>query len=141
MKRYSVSKSTIIKWQRREDVEDRSHRAHTLHTTLSAAQELIVVELRRLLELPLDDLLVVTRRFINPDASRSGLSRLLPREGLESLCALLSELCQQTRFASAAQLEQTLKDYLMAYNHFIPQQTIGHQSPVQVPRFMVSSTA
>jgi hypothetical protein len=33
-----------------------------LHTTLSAAQELIVVELSRLLELPLDDLLVVTRR-------------------------------------------------------------------------------
>jgi hypothetical protein len=31
---------------------------------LSVAQELIVVELRRLLELPLDDLLVVTRRFI-----------------------------------------------------------------------------
>jgi hypothetical protein len=51
--------------------EDRSHRAHTLHTALSAAQELIVVELRRLLELSLDDLLVVTRRFINPDVSRA----------------------------------------------------------------------
>ncbi|MDR0716023.1 MAG: hypothetical protein LBF50_01230 [Azoarcus sp.] len=44
MKRHSVSKATIIKWHKREDVEDRSHRAHTLHTTLSAAQELIVVE-------------------------------------------------------------------------------------------------
>jgi hypothetical protein len=43
-------------------------------------QEPIVVELRRLLELPLDDLLVVTRRFINPDVSRSGLNRLLQRE-------------------------------------------------------------
>jgi hypothetical protein len=59
-----------------------------LHTTLSAAQELIVVELRRLLELPLDDLLVVTRRFINSDVSRSGLNRLLQREGLGSLRAL-----------------------------------------------------
>jgi hypothetical protein len=68
--------------------EDRSHRAHTLHTTLSDAQELIVVELSRLLELPLDDLLVVTRRFINPDVSRSGLNRLLQREGLGSLRAL-----------------------------------------------------
>jgi hypothetical protein len=65
MKRYSVSKATIIKRQRREDVEDRSHRAHTLHTTLSAAQELIVVELRRLLELPLDDLLLAPRRRKN----------------------------------------------------------------------------
>jgi hypothetical protein len=66
-------------------VEDRSHRSHTLHTTLSAAQELIVIELRRLLELPLDDLLVLTQRFINPDVSRSGLNRLLRREGLGSL--------------------------------------------------------
>jgi hypothetical protein len=48
---------------------------------------LIVVELHRLLELPLDDLLVVTRRFINPDVSRSGLNRLLQREGLGSLRA------------------------------------------------------
>jgi transposase InsO family protein len=265
-----VSKSTIIKWQRHEDVEDRSHRAHTLHTTLSAAQELIVVELRRLLELSLNDLLVATQRFINPDVSRSGLNRLLQLEGLESLRAArakeekdaiahkkdfktyapgfihidikylprmpdetsrrtlfvaidrasrwgflhiydnqseassldflkrlqaacpihirtiltdngtpftgrftsrakqpsgkhvfdqacvsahiehrlipprhpqtngrverfngrISELCQQTHFASAAQLEQTLKDYLLVYNHFIPQQAIGHQSPV-----------
>jgi transposase InsO family protein len=257
-------------------VEDRSHRAHTLHTTLSAAQELIVVELRRLLELPLDDLLVVTRRFINPDVSRSGLNRLLQREGLGSLRALaaarakaveekdtaarkkgfkeyapgfihidieylpkmpdeisrrylfvaidrasrwvflriyddqseassldflkrlqaecpirirtiltdngaqftdrftsrqkqpsgthafdracvsahidhrlipprhpqtndmverfngrISELCQQTRFGSAAELERTLQDYLLAYNHIIPQQAIGHRSPIE----------
>ncbi|MDR0717962.1 MAG: integrase core domain-containing protein, partial [Azoarcus sp.] len=42
----------------------------------------------------------------------------------------ISELCQQTRFASAAELEQTLKDYLLAYNHFIPQRAIGHRSPV-----------
>ncbi|MDR2259545.1 MAG: integrase core domain-containing protein, partial [Azoarcus sp.] len=42
----------------------------------------------------------------------------------------ISELCQQTRFKSAAELEQTLKDYLLAYNHFIPQQTIEHQSPI-----------
>jgi hypothetical protein len=53
----------------------------------SAAQELIVVERSRLLELPLDDLLVVTRRFINPDVSRSGLNRLLQREGLQGIRA------------------------------------------------------
>ncbi|MDR2031031.1 MAG: hypothetical protein LBP86_01940 [Azoarcus sp.] len=32
MRHYSVSKATIVKWQGREDVENRSHRAHTLHT-------------------------------------------------------------------------------------------------------------
>jgi hypothetical protein len=42
----------------------------------------------------------------------------------------ISELCQQTRFASAAELEQTLNDFSLAYNHFIPQQAIGHRSPI-----------
>jgi hypothetical protein len=56
-----------------ENPEDRSHRAHTLHTTRSVAQELIVVERSRLLELPLDDLLVATRRFINSEVSRSAV--------------------------------------------------------------------
>ncbi|MDR2092001.1 MAG: hypothetical protein LBP58_01590, partial [Azoarcus sp.] len=26
--------------------------------------------------------------------------------------------------------EQTLTDYLLAYNHFIPQQAIGHRAPI-----------
>jgi hypothetical protein len=41
----------------------------------SAAQALIVVELRRLLEWPLDEPRAVTRRFIDSDVSRSGLNR------------------------------------------------------------------
>jgi hypothetical protein len=75
----------VIKWQKREDMEDRSHRAHIPHTTFSATQEFIIVERRRL---PLDNLLVVTRRFIHPDVSRSDLSRLLQCEGLSCLHAL-----------------------------------------------------
>jgi hypothetical protein len=42
----------------------------------------------------------------------------------------ISELCQQTRFRNTAELEQTSMDYLHTYNHFIPQRTIGYQSPV-----------
>ena len=41
-----------------------------------------MLELRRLCLLPLDDLLSVTQRFINPKASRSGVSQLLRREGM-----------------------------------------------------------
>jgi hypothetical protein len=51
----------------------------------------------------------------------------------------ISELCQQTRFASAAELEQTLKDYLLAYNHFLPQRAIGHRSPRR-PHVMMLNT-
>jgi transposase InsO family protein len=64
--RYNVSVATVRKWKRRETPEDLCHRPHTLSTTLTAAQEAIVVELRRLVVLPLDDLLVITREFINP---------------------------------------------------------------------------
>jgi hypothetical protein len=50
-----------------DTVEDASHRPHQLQTTPSPAQEHIVVYPRTALQLPLDDLLVVTREFlINP---------------------------------------------------------------------------
>ena len=71
--RYSVSEDTVRKWKKRDSFEDRSHTAHRLQTTLTPAQEIVVVELRRVLLLPLDDLLAITREFLNPDGSRSGL--------------------------------------------------------------------
>ena len=48
----------------------------------------MVVELRKTLLLPLDDLLVVTREFIHPEVSRSGLDRCLRRHGVSDLKAL-----------------------------------------------------
>ncbi len=87
--KYGVSRTTIRKWKHRSSVEDASHRPHTLKTTLTPAQEAIVVYLRQSLLLPLDDLLAVTREFLNPDVSRSGLNRCLRRHGVASLKALL----------------------------------------------------
>jgi hypothetical protein len=78
-KRYNISKATVRKWKGRDDALDRSHRAHDLGATLSPAQALIVLEIRRLCLLPLDDLRSITRRFINANASRSGGSRLPAR--------------------------------------------------------------
>jgi len=82
---YNLHRHTVDKWRNRESTMDASHRPARLHTTMSEAQETVVVELRRLLLLPLDDLLVVTREFINPDVSRSGLSRCLRRHGVSNL--------------------------------------------------------
>jgi hypothetical protein len=59
--RYNVSEDTIRRWRGRDSFEDRSHTAHRLQTTLTPAQEVVVVELRRMLLLPLDDLLAITR--------------------------------------------------------------------------------
>ena len=48
-----------------------------------------MVELRKLLLLPLDDLLVVTREFVHPEVSRSGLDRCLRRHGVSRLEELI----------------------------------------------------
>ena len=80
--RYNIMVATARKWKSRDDTHDRSHRPHTLSTTLTRAQELPAVEVRRTLLLPLDDLLSITREFINPSVSRSGLDRCLRRHGI-----------------------------------------------------------
>jgi len=83
--RYGISEQTVWKWRRRDTLQDRSHTAHRLQTTLTPAQEAVAVELRRTLLLPLDDLLAVVREFLNPNASRSGLDRCLRRYGVSNL--------------------------------------------------------
>ena len=72
---YNVTRQTIRKWQDRDSPDDGSHCPKTLKTTLTPEQELIVIELRKTLLLPTDDLLAVTREFINPAVSRAGLGR------------------------------------------------------------------
>jgi len=87
-RRFGVTAPTIYKWKRRPDVYDRPHTAHRLQTTLSPGQEAMVVYLRRALLLPLDDLLAVTREFLCPQVSRSGLDRCLRRHGVGTLRTL-----------------------------------------------------
>jgi hypothetical protein len=52
---------------------------------LSGTQEAIVLSLRQSLYLSLDDLLYITKQYINPDVSRSGIARLLKRKGMAPL--------------------------------------------------------
>ena len=49
----------------------------------------MIVALRRILLLPLNDLLAVTRAFLNPDVSQSGMYRCLRRHGASNRNALL----------------------------------------------------
>ena len=78
----------MYKWKKRQFFDDRSRTAHRLQTVLTPAQEAIVVHLRRSLLLPLDDLLAVTREFICPRVSRSGLDRCLRRHAVGNPNAL-----------------------------------------------------
>jgi hypothetical protein len=86
--RYGVSEGTVNKWKGRDSFHDASNTPQRLQTTLTPAQEQIVVELRKTLLLPLDDLLAVTREFLCPKATSSGLDRGLRRHGAANLNAL-----------------------------------------------------
>ena len=57
-------------------------------STMIEAREAVVTELRRSLLLPQDDLLVVTREFINAGVSRAGLVHCLRRHGMSRLADL-----------------------------------------------------
>ena len=122
--RYNITAATARKWKRRDSCEDLSHRPHTLHTTLLPVQEAIAVELRRLLLLPLDDLLAVVREFINPDVSRAGLDRCLRRHGVSSLRELQAQ-AQADAGVLKDQPAKTFKDYEPGFVHvdikYLPQ--------------------
>ena len=115
--RFGVTPATVSKWKHRDSVQDRSHTAHRLQTTLTPAQEQIVVHLRRTLLLPLDDLLAVTREFLCEQVSRSGLDRCLRRLGVGNLQAL--------RPATPPVPHQAFKSYEPGYLHmdikYLPQ--------------------
>jgi len=121
MERYSISKATARKWQNRDDFTDRSHRPHTLHTTLSCVQESLVIILRTTLLLPLDDLVAVTRQFIHPEATRSGINRLLVREGIGNLKIMQASL----NLEGGTTAKKGFKDYAPGYFHvdikYLPQ--------------------
>lgn len=83
-RRFGVTPSTVRRWRGRATGEDRSHTPHRLQTTLNAAQEAVVLELRRSLGLSLDDLTGVVREFLHPTILRSSVHRLLKRNGLSA---------------------------------------------------------
>ena len=115
--RFGLTQATVYKWKNRNSVHDRSHTAHRLQTTLSTAQEAVVVHLRQTLLLPLDDLLAVTREFLCPAVSRSGLDRCLRRHGVGNLHALKPTTPQEPH--------KTFKSYEPGYLHmdvkYLPQ--------------------
>ena len=117
-KRFNLAPNTVRKWQARTDFNDRSHTAHNLQTTLSSVQEHIVIYLRKHLLLPLDDLLSVTREFLCPEVSRSGLNRCLRRYGV-------GNLRDMTRTQDNKPKYQRFKDYPIGFVHidikYLPQ--------------------
>src|SRR5438270_5179767 len=77
-----IHSRTVARWKARPDVADRSTRPHRLTTTINQWEEALILELRRSLALPLDDIVEAMRRCMNPQLSRSGIHRCLKRHGL-----------------------------------------------------------
>jgi transposase len=94
---FNITRATAAKWLKRDDEMTAHIRAHTLHTTLTAPQEAVVLSLRQTLCLPRDDLLFINRQYIDPEVSRSGIARPLKREGMSKLADVIPRL-----FASCA---------------------------------------
>jgi transposase InsO family protein len=76
-----------------------------------------------MLLLPLDDLLVITREFINEDVSRSALNRCLVRHDVGNLRTLRSQLSESQD--STTKPSKTFKDYEPGFVHidikYLPQ--------------------
>lgn len=89
-----ISEATVRKWRKRASLSDGSHVPKQLNTTLSVAQEYVVIELRMRLLLSLDELLTICQQFINANVSRAGLQRCLKRHGVSRLANIQAE--QQT---------------------------------------------
>ena len=79
-----VHETTIRRWRGRADTADRSTQPHQLHTSLTASEEALVIELRCTLDLPLDDIVEVMQRCVNAQLSRSAIHRCLKRHGISS---------------------------------------------------------
>lgn len=141
--RHGIAWTTARKWQDRGrsldgaravgEVHDRSHTAHRLQITLSEAQGALVVYMRQSLQLPLDNLVAVTREFISPKASRSALDRLLRRYGESKLRPVIAAPVAPTKTFTTYEpgyvhvdikylpklADQTQREYLyVAIGHF-----------------------
>jgi hypothetical protein len=67
-----IHSRTVARWKARGDVGDRSTRPHRLATTINDWEEALILEQRRSLALPLDDIVEAMKRCVNPKLSRSG---------------------------------------------------------------------
>jgi transposase InsO family protein len=100
--RYGLNPKTVAKWRRRTTTADAPmgpSRARS--TTLTEAEEAIVVEFRRRTLLPLDDVLGCLRESI-PRLTRSALHRCLVRHGISRLPVNGEKASKRGRFAETA---------------------------------------
>ena len=83
-KHYKLNPKTIIRWKNSKSVADKKSGPKVRKSVLSNIQQQAICELRRQLQLPLDDIFIVLKPGI-PKLSRSKLHRCLQQHGLSRL--------------------------------------------------------
>ncbi len=93
-----INPKTVAKWRKRATVEDLKTGPKAPHsTTLSEAEEAMVVAFRRHTLLPLDDCLYALQPSI-PHLTRSALHRCLQRHGISRLPDVEGDKPKRQRF-------------------------------------------
>ena len=84
-KQYGINPKTVVKWKKRDFVQDVRKGPKTPRSTvLSIAEEATIVAFRKHSRLPLDDCLYALQKSI-PKLNRSNLYRCLKRHGVQKL--------------------------------------------------------
>jgi transposase InsO family protein len=84
-KRFGINEKTVLKWRKRQSVEDRPMGPKERRSTvLSPMEEAAIVALRVQARLPLDDVYIALKDVI-PHLTRSSLHRCLQRHGISRL--------------------------------------------------------
>src|SRR5919112_151358 len=100
--RYGLNPKTVAKWRKRTTTADAPMGpTRPRSTTLTEAEEAMVVEFRRRTLLPLDDVLGGLRDTI-PRLTRSALHRCLVRHGISRLPRGEEKASKRERFAETA---------------------------------------
>ena len=80
-KRFNLTKTTVSKWRKREELTDKSSRPHHIRTAFNPLEEWIICEIRRSTGLGIDSLAEVLKPFI-PQVNRKNINRCLNRHGI-----------------------------------------------------------
>lgn len=84
-KRYGINEKTVLKWRKRQSVEDMQMGPKERRSTvLSPMEEAAIVAFRVQARLPLDDVYIALKDVI-PQLTRSSLHRCLQRHGISRL--------------------------------------------------------
>ncbi|BAV66274.1 IS3 family transposase [Sphingobium cloacae] len=127
-----INPKTVAKWRKRATVEDLKTGPKAPHsTTLSEAEEAMVVAFRRHTLLPLDDCLYALQPSI-PHLTRSALHRCLQRHGISRLNRTIKEATvKRFHYDSHQQLRTHLADFMAAYNFARRLKTLSGLTPYE----------